>query len=440
MKEEDLITRTEEVQEVLDKMPYRTGRFVAIIISVVVIAFLFFGFIIEYPEKVSGLINITASQAPVKLVSNASGKLHLLKNNSVFLDDSDIIAYIDNPADFDDILILEKYIKAALQNSNSENLSNLGLSNSLSLGELNSKYYTFLNACKKLAQYHNNEPFEKKRQILQKVLISQLILKKQIENQLATKINALKISEKSTKRDSLLFKSLTISELDIERSSINYFNVLQNKQAMEQELISVQAQINNSEYDIDATEFEQLQTELTLRMDVLSGFNELIAGLGRWKQTYCFISPFKGKLEYLNFWQENDFVSTGTESFSIIPSENPILGQIYLPSYGAGKVKKDQDVIIKLDNYPYIEYGSINGKVSTISQLSNLTNELGSQNKVNSYLITVDLPSRLTTNYGIELDFKYELKGAADILTKRRKLLERLFDNLKYITSTKENV
>ena len=60
----------------------------------------------------------------------------------------------------------------------------------------------------------------------------------------------------------------------------------------------------------------------------------------------------------------------GTEVFSILPTDNPILGQVYLPSQGAGKVEAGQEVIIKLDNYPYIEYGSINGKVKTISGIS----------------------------------------------------------------------
>lgn len=34
-------------------------------------------------------------------------------------------------------------------------------------------------------------------------------------------------------------------------------------------------------------------------------------------------------------------------------------------------------------------------------------------------------------------DFRYEIKGVAEIVTERRKLLEQLFDNLKYIASKK---
>jgi hypothetical protein len=53
---------------------------------------------------------------------------------------------------------------------------------------------------------------------------------------------------------------------------------------------------------------------------------------------------------------------------------------------------------------------------------------------VETYLITVDLPDGLTTNYGEILDFQHEISGTADIVIKERRLIERLFDNLKYRT------
>ena len=172
-------------------------------------------------------------------------------------------------------------------------------------------------------------------------------------------------------------------------------------------------------------------------MDFYSSYNELVNNIIKWKITYLFQSPFAGKLEYLNFWHENDFVAAGTPLLSVIPSDNPLFGQMYLPSQGVGKVSVGQDVIIRLDNYPYIEYGSINGKVKMISGLANQTEAFAKKNDLNTYLITVELPDKLTTNYGTTLGFNYEIKGVADILTKKRKLLYRLFDNLKYIASKK---
>ena len=172
-------------------------------------------------------------------------------------------------------------------------------------------------------------------------------------------------------------------------------------------------------------------------MDVIAGYNELANNIRLWKQHYLFVAPFAGTLENLNFWHENDFLPAGTETFSALPADNPLLGQLYLPSQGAGKVVVGQKVIIKLDNYPYMEYGSVDGQVRSISMLTNQAEAITRQNNMRTYLVTVDLPNRLSTNYGATLDFRYEIKGIADIVTKRRKLLERLFDNLKYIASKK---
>ncbi|MFC3365094.1 hypothetical protein ACFOG5_18110 [Pedobacter fastidiosus] len=45
----------------------------------------------------------------------------------------------------------------------------------------------------------------------------------------------------------------------------------------------------------------------------------------------------------------------------------------------------------------------------------------------------VDFPNQLTTNYGTTLEAKAEAKGSAEIITNDRRLIERLFDNLKYV-------
>lgn len=83
---------------------------------------------------------------------------------------------------------------------------------------------------------------------------------------------------------------------------------------------------------------EQQETEQQLKMDLISSYNELTNSIRQWKQRYLFVAPFAGTLENLNFWRENDFIAAGTETFSVLPIDNPLLGQVYLPSQGAGKV------------------------------------------------------------------------------------------------------
>ena len=98
---------------------------------------------------------------------------------------------------------------------------------------------------------------------------------------------------------------------------------------------------------------------------------------------------------------------------------------------GAGKVKAQQEVIIKLDDFPYLEYGSVNGVVEDVSLTTNT--EKTQQGNIETYLVTVKFDKGLKTNYGKEIAFKQESKGIAEIVTNDRRLIHRFFDNLRYV-------
>jgi hypothetical protein len=114
-----------------------------------------------------------------------------------------------------------------------------------------------------------------------------------------------------------------------------------------------------------------------------------------------------------------------------VPKEETAFGQVVLPAQGSGKVSKGQEVIIKLDNYPYMEYGTITGRIKSISLTTNTIKT--EKAEIETYMILVDFPNKLKTNYGTNLEFKAEAKGTAEIITNDRRLIQRLFDNLKYI-------
>ena len=141
-------------------------------------------------------------------------------------------------------------------------------------------------------------------------------------------------------------------------------------------------------------------------------------------------------MQFLKFWNDNQFVQAGEPIFSIVPKQYGSLGKVFLPINGAGKVATGQRVIVKLADYPYLEYGYIEALVKDISLVSNPIELVGGA-KVDSYLVTLNFPNDLTTNYGSKLVTKFEAKGSAEIVTKDRRLIERFFDNLKYIDHSK---
>jgi multidrug resistance efflux pump len=80
------------------------------------------------------------------------------------------------------------------------------------------------------------------------------------------------------------------------------------------------------------------------------------------------IAPTSGTLNYLSVWSNLQEISAGDAVFSIIPADmGDLHARIILPFRGAGKVRPGQRVNIKLDGYPYMEYGMVVGHVHSVS-------------------------------------------------------------------------
>lgn len=101
-----------------------------------------------------------------------------------------------------------------------------------------------------------------------------------------------------------------------------------------------------------------------------------------------------------------------------------------IPSYGVGKIKVGQTANVKIENYPYDEYGLMKGKVQSISRLSHKM-QTADGKSANAYRVIISFPYGAHTNFGKELMLDFESVGNVEIITKPKRLIERLFDNLK---------
>ena len=73
--------RSEELDEIIDRMPMAFGKWVALAVIVFAALFLLFGWIIKYPDMVTGQIKINANPT-VRLVANSTGNLLLLSHKA----------------------------------------------------------------------------------------------------------------------------------------------------------------------------------------------------------------------------------------------------------------------------------------------------------------------------------------------------------------------
>ena len=436
MQETILPNRTEEVRDIIERMPNTFSKYVIYIICGILGLLLLFGFNIKYPDIVTGEITISAQQAPLQLIAEQNGKLKL---NNIHSQDSiqqgRLLAWIDNPANpelIDQIKIAIKDFN--LPTSDAREVYNK-LPKNINLGDLTIPYATFLGRLKQLSDYQVNKLYDKQEQSLSNVLLEQQTALQTMKEKEGLGDKTLKIAQKFVERDSILLAKRIISQSEFDQTMASKLNSEDQLKSSFRNTSSIREQINNTENSIQQNRIVKNEKELELDLEVITSFNNLIDKINLWEKQYLIKSPLKGQVQFLKFWNENQFVQIGDPIFSIIPYSSGIIGQVQLPINGAGKVKPGQEVIVKLADYPYMEYGYIKAEVTNIALVSSQFKT--GNNIVETYLVTLNFPNGLLTNYGTKLDFKFDAKGSAEIVTKDRRLIERFFDNLKYIGHSK---
>lgn len=420
--------RSEEVQDIIERMPTRWTFWIASIVSLIMFATIFMSCIIKYPDTVSGTITITMEEAPVRLVSHSSGYLHLLSDNMTEVKRYDCIGYLECGAEYNDVKLLD-----SLCHCNMDRNIVLDLPQNLKLGSLSIAYNNFVASYNSYDMLRKTKVYGNMRKALVSKRTSGIKVGENLKKELELNNKVLSVSKQSYSVDSVLYNAGALSEeaLNMQRASV---------MSQEQSNLQLKSSKFNQEFDlssidielakIDINVYEELKTSF---VSLVSSYNNLVNEIKQWKEHYMFIAPIDGRIEYLGFWRDNVFVQSAQELFTISPQNSNMIGELEISSFGAGKVEPGQSVNVKLNDYPYEEYGQIKGRVDYVSSL---THEVkSSEFSGNSYLVMVSFPHGLKTNYGKNIKANSEYKGFASIVTKKRRLIQRLFDNLK----SKEN-
>lgn len=418
---------SEEVRDIIERMPTHWAMWVALVTSAIVVVIFALSCFVKYPEFVSGDITITMKNAPVRLLSNASGQIHLLAKNRTKVKSGEVVAYIENGTSYDSYGRLSCLLNMALNGK----VFRL-LQNNKALGELGSYYNAFVRAKKQLDQLRESPLYENLCQNLNRqIQVGHAIVVFQ-DREIALKGQQLELSRQLLSEDSLLVMSNSLSkERYQERKNACI--------AYEDNFISLQGSRAASVSEIGKNQIELSRVRIQRQEDlkqVLADYDrtlhELADAVYVWEKRYLIKSPVAGVVEYLGFWRENVTVESSRELFSVIPSENAYVGEAYIPVQGAGKVRVGQKVNVTLEDFPAWEYGKIEGRVVSVSQTSANVN-VGDNMLHPMYLVAIDFPKGMSTNYGTILKTKPEIKGQVSIVTTPKRLNQRLFDNLRMI-------
>lgn len=412
----DFELRSEEVQDILTKIPHWMIRWGSLVFLFVLVMLFFISWMIKYPDIITTEVFITTEIPPEKILARTTGKIEaiLIQDKSQVQANSPI-AIIENAASFRDVLLL----KSIMDSINIENSAfPFEKFQTAQLGEIESSFALFqkefiaseLN--KKLLPFQvekNAQNFESK-QLKERLSI----LKSQKElNQAELKLLSLDLE-----RYQKLFDKGIIAAQELEKHKLNFLQAEKNYQSLLSSISQLKSSINDLNKNNLTTNISENTTNINLERSVWQSFYQLKKAIRDWELNYVLKSSIDGTVSFMQIWVENQTINSGEQVFAILPNEKgTFVGKVKALAQNAGKIKESQDVNIRLANFPDREFGILKGKIKNIS----LTPD-----KDGNLLIDISLPDGITTSYNKEIVFQQEMSGTADIITKDLRLTERL--------------
>lgn len=410
--------RSEEVQDILTKVPHWMIRWGTVLIFGIIIMLFFTSWFLKYPDVVASEIVITTNIPPEKLVAKTSGRIEaiLVKDKSIVTQNTHL-AIIENAANYKDILLLKSVVDKTDINDSNKDFPFNKLQN-LQLGDVESAYAIFqkdyvadgLNADLQPFQVENKAQKSESTQIKER--LSLLLQQKEINEQ------ELKLQKNEITRYTTLKSKGVISDQEFENKKLNYFQAEKNYKSLLSSISQLRSSLIDNSRATQGTQINGTKEAVNLDRSVAQSFYQLKKAIKDWELNYTLKSSIAGEVTFLQVWTENQTITSGDNVFSIIPTtQKGFVGKVKAPALNSGKIKMGQQVNIRLANFPDREFGVLKGEVKNISLVPD---------KEGNLLIDVILPKGLQTSYKKQIPFQQEMKGSAEIITEDLRLLERI--------------
>ena len=414
--------RSDEVQEILSHVPTWMVRWGITLIFGLILMLVFISWLIKYPDVIQGQVILTTEQPPVKLISKTNGYIEQLyfKDNTI-VKKGETIAEITNPTNketIDNLNILLKDFQLENVKELLPLLEKIGV-----LGEMQTEFNTLYNNLKEYYQITEDNYYKNSLKNIDLQIDYNDRLARITKGELNLLNQEISNAKEKFQSDSILYNKEVISKNDFFTNQSEYMSKKQ--QLINTEKTYVNHKITVANYSKQKNDLQQTNVDKIRKLEtnIKAAINSIRNYTQSWQQNYTITSPIEGELSYMSFITTNQYITTEEPLFAVTSNNQAYIGNIQIPTQGYGKVAKGQQVKIKLDSYPYQEYGQLVGEIENISQIA------GKE----GYFIQVKLTKGLISTYNKELTYTPDMMGVAEIITEDLRLLDRIFNKFKKV-------
>ncbi|WP_257670671.1 HlyD family secretion protein [Parapedobacter tibetensis] len=412
---------TEDIQDIIGTPPHGLLRWGITWVLVVLLGIVALAAFIRYPDIVRAPVRINAANAPKAVISRISGNIvDILVEENAAVEAGQPLAWMESTADHGEVLELLERLHGLRDRQFGDGYGEstaVAPPINLQLGELQNSYQAFYQSYLTYRAAIGDGIYLKRRAYIQRDMQNVEQQRKQLELQRELQEREYTLAETEFERYRELAERKVISPSEYQQQQAT---LLAKQHPMQQTQSALLA--NEASHTAKAKELADLDNQIAEeKSKFMQALNSLISEAEQWKSQHVLTARQAGTVVYAGIIQRNQHIEVGQEVFHINPGSTDFFGEVNIPQYNMGKVEEGQEVLVKLNSFPFEEYGVLKGSVGRLS---------GVPYQDSIFLSRVDLQPiaphrhiRLTTG----------MVGTAEIVTEDASLLQRLVRNIRLV-------
>ena len=243
----------------------------------------------------------------------------------------------------------------------------------------------------------------------------------------AKRVSLARASEQSVKK---LSDAQLLSQSDHRNAASTVLTLEQERLEYQREYAAKTAQLNEAENEFARLPAQHRQERLDIEHQLSNLKNQILQWDSQHKRVIT--ASISGQVTDLDT-QVGEYISSTRPLLSIIPENGQLHGKLLLTAQTAGQVEPGQPVRIKLDAFPYQQFGVLEGTITRVAD-DVMSAETRQRQPIvlnePAYLIEVQLSAQSIGTFGELAALRSGMTFSADVTTRESSFIDWLLSPL----------
>jgi len=208
------------------------------------------------------------------------------------------------------------------------------------------------------------------------------------------------------------------------------------------DLASLQQQLKSRQASLQKSKKKYKQTQNAYKEQILSKLlnhqRDMLDLQGRLSQSQInlehqvILAPIDSIVNEQTVRGPGEVVTTGDLLLTLVPKDSKLLAEVKVSNQDLSYIRIDQEANLRLDAFPYQQFGRLTGTVTSISPFTVKSDESGNNRDIPLFVVRIELEKTSFEKNGQQYRIKPGMTLTADIKTRNKKVIDYLLEPIKH--------